>query len=421
MSGMDVPGGHEPAPGGQQPAPGGFDTAPGGFAAAPWRYDTDPGGFGPVPGGPGGRRRGLPWRRVLVMGVIIVLSAALGGGVVAATRGRTADASAPPGGPVASSSAAPAAATTGTVQAALAAIEPSVVDVTTTVGGGFGGSGAGTGIIIGASGEVITNAHVVDGASSVRVQVPGHGTVNATVVAANSAGDLALLRLQGLSGLAAAKFAATSTVHVGDAVLAVGNAEGYGGAPTVTEGIISALNRDLPGDNGTLHGLLQTDAAINPGNSGGALVDTAGRVVGVTTAVATGQRGAPAQNIGFAIPTDTVLKALPDLRAGHSSAGNGSNPGNTGGAFLGVGLADSGQGSGAVVTSVAPGTPADRAGLQPGDVIVTADGSSIGSPADLRAAIARHKPGDRIRLTWQRNGQTRSATVTLASRPAGTG
>ncbi len=370
------------------------------------------------------------WRLPLALLVTAVLAATLGGGMVAILQGHAGAAQGAPGSPAVSAAAAPTAATTSDVRAALAKIEPAVVAITTTTVGGVGpfgggnGSGAGTGIIVAASGEVVTNAHVVADATTIRVQVPGHGgTVAATVIGADSTADLALLRLQGVSGLPVATFAATSTVHVGDPVLAVGNAEGYGGAPTVTEGIISALNRDLPGDSNsaTLHGLLQTDAAINPGNSGGALVDTAGRVVGVTTAVAGGQRGAPAQNIGFAIPTDAVLKALPGLRAGgRATPGSGGAQRGNPSAFLGVGLGDTG-GAGALVAAVEPGSPAAAAGLQAGDVITAADGTKIGSASDLRAAIARHQPGDRISLSWQRGGQTRTATVTLARRPANAG
>ncbi|HEY2959433.1 MAG TPA: trypsin-like peptidase domain-containing protein [Actinomycetota bacterium] len=387
-------------------------------------YEPEPGGpaWGPPPpAGPGPRPVRDRWRLALVLVVTAVLAALVGGGVVAAQNGST---PAPAGGPPLAATPAPAAATTSDARSALAKIEPAVVAVDTTVEGAGpfgrgGGNGAGTGIVVSASGEVVTNAHVVANASSIRVQVPGHGTVTAKVVGSDAGADLALLRLQGLSGLPVATFAATSTVHVGDPVLAVGNAEGYGGAPTVTEGIVSALNRDLPsgtGASGSLRGLLQTDAAINQGNSGGALVDAAGRVIGVTTAVAGGQRGTPAQNIGFAIPSDAVLKALPGLRAGRN-VGSSSVANPT--AFLGVELADTG-GAGAQVGAVVPGSPADDAGLRAGDVVTGADGSSVGGPADLQAVIARHKPGDRMSLTWRPGGQgqAKTATVTLARRPA---
>ncbi|HEX6677637.1 MAG TPA: trypsin-like peptidase domain-containing protein [Actinomycetes bacterium] len=395
-------------------SPGGGDEPHGGGPA--WGSPPQPAG------GPGGRPRRDRLRLALALLVTAVLAGTIGGGIVAAQHGLEAAAAA--GGPPVAASPAPVAATTSDARAALAKITPSVVTINTTIEGGGpfgrgGGSGAGTGIIVGASGEVVTNAHVVANAGTIRVQVPGHnGTVTARVVGSDASADLALLRLSGVSDLPVATFAASSTVHVGDPVLAVGNAEGYGGAPTVTEGIISALDRDLPSDSdasGPLRGLLQTDAALNPGNSGGALVDTAGRVVGVTTAVAGGQRGTQAQSIGFAIPSDTVTKALPDLRSGRR-VGPSANASPT--AFLGVELTDSGA-SGAQVGAVEPGSPADGAGLRAGDVITSADGSDVGGAADLRAVIAKHKPGDRISLSWRPGGQgqTRTATVRLASRP----
>jgi putative serine protease PepD len=383
-----------------------------------------PGGSVPA-SGPGGRRRRIAGLPVLVIALTAVLSAAIGGGIVAATRGHGTVLTA---GPIAVSTApVPAAQTTSDARSAIAKVEPSIVLINTTVSGGFGrsGSGAGTGIIVTSAGEVVTNAHVIQDASSIRVTVPGHGTVSATVEGADANADLALLRLQGLSGLTAATFAASSTVHVGDPVLAIGNAEGYGGSPTVTEGIVSALNRSLPADatnaSGALHGLIQTDAAINPGNSGGALVDTAGRVIGVTTAIAAGDRGQPAQNIGFAIPSDTVTAAIPALRAGRNVAPSQGATGTR--AFLGVQLQDTG-GNGAQVVEVEPGTPAARAGLAAGDVITNADGSQVTDASALQAVLAKHKPGDRITITWRvggPNGQTRSATVTLAARPSGLG
>jgi S1-C subfamily serine protease len=413
----DEPGGTRELPGGGTPAGAGGGPAWGG--GTPGAGGGPPWGGGPPagPGGPARRPGGGRWRLALALLLTAVLAGTVGGVIVAA-RG---DAG-PTQAAVVSAAPAPAAATTRDVRTALAKIMPAVVTITTVDGSTFRGGergGAGTGIIVAANGEVVTNAHVVEGASSIRVQIPGRsGTVTARVVGSDAGADLALLRLDGVSGLPVATFAADSTVHVGDPVLAVGNAEGYGGTPTVTEGIVSALDRNLPagaGASGTLRGLLQTDAAINPGNSGGALVDTAGRVIGVTTAVAGGQRGTQAENIGFAIRSDTVVKALPDLRAGRNVAGGSrSNPT----AFLGVQLSDTG-GTGALVGAVEPGSPAADAGLRAGDVITTADRTSIGSAADLQAVIGRHKPGDRISLSWRPGGQgqARTETVTLDRRP----
>ncbi len=397
-------------------------------APAPAAAETT-GQLPPVVGastGSGGRGRGgLP---VLLIALVAVLSAAIGGGIVAVTRGNGTSLTAAP---VAVSNApVPAAQTTSDARTAIAKIKPSIVLINTTVNSGFGrtGSGAGTGIIITAAGEVVTNAHVVASASSIRVTIPGHsGTVSATVEGSDANADLAVLRLQGVSGLPAATFAANSTVNVGDPVIAIGNAEGYGGNPTVTEGIVSALNRSLPSDatdaSGALHGLIQTDAAINPGNSGGALVDTAGRVIGITTAIAAGDRNEPAQNIGFAITSDTVTNAIPALRAGRNVSPSQSQGTSSNRAFLGVQLQDTG-GNGAQVAVVESGTPAASAGLSAGDVITNADGTKITSATDLQAVLAKHKPGDKVSLTWRQggqNGQTVSKTVTLATFPSGTG
>jgi S1-C subfamily serine protease len=201
----------------------------------------------------------------------------------------------------------------------LAKIEPSVVDIDTTISQPSGsgqvvtGEGAGTGIVISATGEIVTNAHVIADATSIKVTLADGTTHTATVVKSNSTQDLAVIQISGVSGLTAATFADSTSASVGDTVIAVGNALGYDGAPTVTEGIISAINRSLQGSQGSessLTGLLQTDAALNPGNSGGPLVNTAGAVVGIDDAIATGTTTEPAQNVGFAIPSSAVTAFL---------------------------------------------------------------------------------------------------------------
>jgi S1-C subfamily serine protease len=180
----------------------------------------------------------------------------------------------------------------------------------------------GTGVVVSSTGEVVTNAHVVEGANSVSVTVGSSGTEHpATVVDLNESADIALLRVNGLSGLPVVRFADSATTRVGDTVIAIGYALGLAGGPTVTKGIVSALGREvttLRGDGArvTLTGLLQTDAAINPGNSGGPLVNAEGLVVGIDTAVASSAgNGTSAQNIGFAIPASTVDRMISTLRA----------------------------------------------------------------------------------------------------------
>jgi putative serine protease PepD len=219
---------------------------------------------------------------------------------------------------------------------------------------------------------------------------------------------LAVIKVSGVSGLTAATFADSDTVEVGDSVIAVGNALGYGGAPTVTEGIISAKGRSLQDSAANMTGLLQTDAAINPGNSGGPLVDAKGDVVGINVAVATGSPGEPAQNIGFAIPSNTVEKALPDLKAGKNSGGATQSA-----AFLGVQVTDAFNGAG--VVAVQPNSPAADAGLRSGDVITKVNDTAIANGNDLQTAIRAQKPGDTVTLTVIRNGSSTTVTVKLGT------
>ena len=201
------------------------------------------------------------------------------------------------------------------VAGVVSAVEPAVVAVESSIG--RGGVGSGTGVIITADGEVLTNAHVVEGASQIRVTLAGESQAReAEVVGADSNADLALLQIPGASGLPTAGLGDSSSVQVGDDVVAIGNALGLRGGPTVTRGIVSALDRSLDTDTGTMTGLIQTDASISSGNSGGPLVNAAGEVIGINTAVATGGRTSAAENIGFAIPIDKALPIVERLRGG---------------------------------------------------------------------------------------------------------
>jgi putative serine protease PepD len=176
------------------------------------------------------------------------------------------------------------------------------------------GQGAGTGVVIDDSGLIVTNAHVVEGATSVTVSLDSDDEPReATVVASDTDQDLAVLRVEDAEGLVPVDLAAAGDVAVGDDVVAIGNALALEGGLTVTEGIVSATDRSIETENGTLDGLLQTDAAISSGNSGGALVNAAGELVGINTAVASSGQGVQASNIGFAISADTLREALGDL------------------------------------------------------------------------------------------------------------
>jgi len=299
--------------------------------------------------------------------------------------------------------------TSGDVQSILAKVQPGVVYIHTQASRGgrfFPTQGAGTGVVLTADGEVLTNAHVVAGSTSIKVNLAGESQArDATLVAADSTNDVALLRITGASGLKTVELGSSADLKVGDDVVAIGNALDLKGGFTVTRGIVSALDRSIDGEDGnTLSGLIQTDAAINPGNSGGPLVNAAGQVVGINTAV-DGQ----AQNIGFAIAIDKAKPILDTLRKGQSTSTSAR-------AYLGVSsqLADT---PGATVVDVGAGTPAAGAGLAAGDVIVGLDNQQINNPDDLSSFIGAHKPGDRVTVTYTRNGARRTAQITLGTRP----
>jgi putative serine protease PepD len=303
-------------------------------------------------------------------------------------------------------------------------VEPGVVSIRTQsseFGRFFPVRGAGTGMIITADGEVLTNDHVVAGATEIKVTLEGEREArDAEVLGADPANDVALLRIKGASGLPTVEFGVSKDLRVGDDVVAIGNALALPGGPTVTDGIVSALDREIEGDDGTLANLIQTDAAINPGNSGGPLVNADGQVVGINTAVIQSTGEALAQNIGFALSIDTIKPLLDDLRAGRSLA----KPDET--AFLGVesqtltpDIADQFNFDierGAIIARVTPQSPAEQAGLRRGDVVLRFGDEEIDSAADLIAAVRAHKPGDKVEITYRRGDDEKKATVTLASR-----
>src|SRR5581483_9146983 len=229
-----------------------------------------------------------------------------------------------------------------------------------------------------------------------------------------------LVKIRNASGLATVKLGDSDKLRVGDDVVAIGNALALPGGSTVTEGIVSALGRSISDPSESLSNLIQTDAAINPGNSGGPLVNSAGEVIGMNTAVIQGTPGgdAIAQNIGFAIAANTFKQTLAQLRKGGPAAAS---------AFMGVstitltsdikdryGLSVD---KGAVVTEVVPGSPAENGGLAPGDVITKFGGKDISSADDVLAIVRDHKPGDKIAITWERGDKQMTGTITLGSRP----
>ncbi|HZD71912.1 MAG TPA: trypsin-like peptidase domain-containing protein [Actinomycetes bacterium] len=207
------------------------------------------------------------------------------------------------------------------VTAIAAKVEPVVVSIeATSAQGPFASTSAGSGIILTSDGEVLTNAHVVDGASAIKVTLAGESRArSAQLVGLDRGSDLALLRITGASGLPTADLGSSAAMQVGDDVVAIGNALALEGGPTVTRGIVSALHRSIDTSSGRMTGLIQTDASISSGNSGGPLVNAAGQIIGINTAVAASSSTTTAENIGFAIPIDQALSVVKQLRAGQSA------------------------------------------------------------------------------------------------------
>jgi putative serine protease PepD len=291
-------------------------------------------------------------------------------------------------------------------------LAPSVVAVQSAlVVNGQGGESIGTGLIVTADGEIVTNAHVVGDASTVHVRLNGESEPReAAVVAADPARDLALLRVD-VTGLSPATFAAPDDVRLGDEVLSIGYALDLDGDPTVTLGIVSALDRTLGTESGALKGLIQSDAAVSSGNSGGPLVNALGQVVGITTLVSSTAFGSTANGLGFAISDAELLPEMQRLRA----QANGQ-PSVSG--YLGVQLERrTDGGSGALVAQVLPGSGAEAAGIKVGDVVVQVDGQAISGQAALIATIRDLAPGDHSLVSLVRDGKPFDVTVVLGERP----
>ena len=289
----------------------------------------------------------------------------------------------------------------------------------------------GTGMIITSDGEVLTNNHVIElysqGGDTGSITVTEYGQTKAlptTLVGYDQSKDVALLKINGAAGLPTVTFGNSGKAVVGDAVVAIGNALGLAaGTPTVTQGIISALGRSVTAGGAgtqteTLQNMIQTDAAINPGNSGGPLIDTSGQVIGMNTAVAgTSSDGTSSQNIGFAIPAASVEALISELQKGGQS-GNG-------GGYLGVDITTLTPAlrqqygftptTGAVILTVVAGSPASKAGLVQGDVIVNINGTNIASSDDLQKVVQNAKAGQSVSITYYVGDSKRTTTATLGS------
>jgi S1-C subfamily serine protease len=306
--------------------------------------------------------------------------------------------------------------------------DPAVVDVASTLGG-QGAESFGTGIVLTSSGEVLTNNHVIDGATAIRVTDVGNGeTYPARVVGYDPTHDIAVLKLSGASGLKTATIGNSAGVSVGQKVVAVGNAGGKGGLPSVATGQVTGLGAAITavdqgsGSSERLTGMIKSDAGIQAGDSGGPLLNTSGQVIGMNTAASTGMTEASTgSEQAFSIPISRAIATAGKIESGQASAT--THIGST--AFIGVEVAGSsaGQGgatgSGAAVEGVLQGGPAAAGGIQAGDTIVSVNGKAVTSSTSLRNDLVIYHPGNRVTVKWlTQDGQTHSAQLTLATGPA---
>jgi S1-C subfamily serine protease len=312
--------------------------------------------------------------------------------------------------------------------------DPGLVDVVSTLGYQQAES-AGTGLVLTSSGEVLTNNHVIEGATSITVTDIGNGqSYKAKVIGYDQTKDIAVLQLQGASGLKTVRLGDSSTAAVGQSVTAIGNAGGKGGTPSVVTGKITGINASITAsDEGSgtteqLSGMINDNAPIQAGDSGGPLVSSTGQVIGIDTAASTAtgfqfQSEQTTQTQAFAIPINEALSLASQIEG--SGASSTVHIGATG--FMGVEVMSASNaaaegianGSGAAVAGVLQGTPAANAGLSAGDVITSVDGQSVSSPSALQSAMERHHPGDRVTIGYtDQLGQSQSATMTLANGPA---
>ncbi len=302
------------------------------------------------------------------------------------------------------------------------------IDVTQTVNTIYGKStqqGLGSGFLIDDQGHILTNNHVVDGATTVQVALSNGNTVDGKVLGTDPVDDLAVVSVDASAvvGITPLKLGDSSLVVPGQMAIAIGNPLGF--SDSITVGVISGLNRSVTGSN--LRGMLQTDAAINPGNSGGPLLDDQGNVIGINTAAEIGVTGA--DGMGFAIPSNLAVKILPDLIAGKTV----SRPwlGISGTALTQATASQLGLSvnKGVYIVSVVANSPAEKAGLKAGstnadgtltsggDVITAVDGKSVASVEDLSAYISTKSVRDKVSLTVLRNGQSITVQVTLDAWP----
>lgn len=299
-------------------------------------------------------------------------------------------------------------------------VGPEIVDIDTKLGY-QSAVGAGTGIVIDQGGVVLTNNHVVSGATDISVRDIGNGqSYPGEVIGYDRTDDIAVVQLGGAGGLPVANIGNSSQVRVGDPIVSLGNAGGAGGAPSAEPGHVTGLNQtvsaadSLTGSTETLNGLIQVDAAIRPGDSGGPTVNSANQVIGMNTAASDKFRLGRGE--GFAIPINKAMAIAGQIRSGASSSTVHIGP--TG--FLGVGVADARGGAGAAVQQVISDGPAAGAGIAPGSLITSVNGNPVNSATTLTNILDQHHPGDTVALGVQEGpGAPRTVNVTLAPGPPG--
>ena len=301
---------------------------------------------------------------------------------------------------------APSPSSPGTTDGAAVTLQRDFVDVVNTVAPSVvvieTPQGLGSGIVYDTKGDIVTNQHVISGASRVKVKFSDGSTYSATVVGSDSATDIAVVHVNAPSSkLVPLTLADSSKVAVGDGVVAIGNPFGLDG--TVTSGIVSAVGREISSPDDTpIAGAIQTDAAINHGNSGGPLLNLRGEVIGITSQIQS--EGGGNDGVGFAVPSNTVTSIATQL----ISSGKAQH------ALLGVTPADTANG--VRIATVKSGSAADDAGLKQGDVITAVGRTRITSSAQIRALIAGKQPGDALTLSIKRDGSSKTVHVTLGSR-----
>lgn len=321
------------------------------------------------------------------------------------------------------------------IEAIAAKVDPALVNITSMFG--FqGAEGAGTGIVLTSNGEILTNNHVIDGASSISVTDVGNGkTYTGTVVGYDTSKDIAVVQLANASGLQTANLGDSSTAAIGQSIVAIGNAGGAGSTPSTAGGSITRLDRsitagnEIDGSSEKLSGLIEVDADVQPGDSGGPLVNGSGQVIGVDTAASAGFSFQSSGSQGYAIPINQALAIAKQIESGTGSTTVHVGPtallgvlssavGNRGGGGRFGFDAGGSSTPGAQIDGVTSGGAAERAGLGQGDVITSLDGQAVDTPAALSRIIIGLKPGDSVSLAWTDvSGQSHTATVTLGTGP----